>query len=141
MDEAERQNVKRWLSRAREDLITARALLKHQPDVPAIISFHAQQCAEKMLKAYLTLKGKHIEKTHNLTRLVKLCADFDDDFSQFFDFADELSPYAVSTRYPDDWRPYSQNEAVAAVEKADQIMNFVLSKLNELNIESNGLSL
>ncbi|NQS98382.1 MAG: HEPN domain-containing protein [candidate division Zixibacteria bacterium] len=120
-------------------MISARTLLKHRPDIPAIISFHAQQCAEKMLKAYLSAQGKHIEKTHNLTRLVKLCADIDDDFSQFFDIADELSPYAVTTRYPDDWRPCSQSEAVAAVEKADRIMNFILSKLKELNIEFKGL--
>lgn len=38
-----------------------------------ICVYHAQQCAEKALKAYLTLRMKEIEKSHNLLLLVENC--------------------------------------------------------------------
>jgi HEPN domain-containing protein len=86
----------------------------------------------------LTAHGVHIEKTHDLSRLIKLCVGYKDGFAQFYDIADELSPYAVTTCYPDDRRICTQNEASEAVEKADKIKNFILSELQKLNIDKNG---
>jgi HEPN domain-containing protein len=47
--------VKMWIRKAESDLKTSIHSLKIKPDPPFdTICFHAQQCAEKYLKAYLT---------------------------------------------------------------------------------------
>jgi HEPN domain-containing protein len=45
-----------WLTRAEHDLRVAEFLLTMPEPPPESIGFHAQQCAEKALKAYLTLR-------------------------------------------------------------------------------------
>jgi len=38
-----------------------------------LIAYHAQQCAEKYLKAYLVSAGVDFPYTHNISRLLELC--------------------------------------------------------------------
>jgi len=95
-----------------------------------MICFHAQQSVEKCLKAYLVFSGKHIEKTHNLSYLIYLCIQNDHEFEQFYTFADEISPYAVTVCNTDDWREISYDEAFKAVIKDEKVMMFVKKKLN-----------
>ena len=53
-----------WIRKAENDLITASACLNIKPRPPIdTICFHAQQCAEKYLKAFLHVKGS-ISKKH-----------------------------------------------------------------------------
>ncbi|WXG41970.1 MAG: HEPN domain-containing protein [Candidatus Freyarchaeum deiterrae] len=55
--------VKFWIKKAENDLITAENLLNILPEPPLdIICFHAQQCAEKYLKAFLIYHGIEFEK-------------------------------------------------------------------------------
>jgi len=110
MDEPTREKVREWLIMAEEDRVSALSLLKNEPSVGFSICFHAQQFVEKALKAYLTSKQQHIEKTHDLLRIVKQCAALDPEFASFETIADELSIYATATRYPDDYRPVSHDE-------------------------------
>ena len=130
MDEPTREKVKEWLMLAAEDHTSAISLLKNEPSVGFAICFHAQQFAEKALKAYLTSKQQHIEKTHDLLRIVKLCTALDPEFGNYETIADELSPYATETRYPDDYHPVLHEEAEEAVAKAERILNFVKTKLD-----------
>ena len=125
-----REDVQIWFDLAEDDRKSARALLASEPSVTGTICFHAQQLAEKALKAYLTANQRHVEKTHDLTRLVTLCLDVEPEFVSLRYLADELSSYAVTTRYPDDYRPISLDEAKSAVEKAERILNFVKMKLD-----------
>ncbi len=63
---------KGWLARADEDYRSIQAL-RAIPDPPwNSISFHAQQLAEKALKALLIFHGENPPKTHNLPALVAL---------------------------------------------------------------------
>ncbi len=130
MDEPTREKVKEWLMLSAEDRTSAKSLLKNEPSVGFAICFHAQQFAEKALKAYLTSKQQHIEKTHDLLRIVKQCAALDPEFGNYEIIADELSPYATETRYPDDYRPVSCEEAEEAVASAELILNLVKTKLD-----------
>ena len=52
------EKVKQWLAYAEEDLGVARHAFS-MPELPSyrLIAFHAQQCAEKHLKAYLVFTG------------------------------------------------------------------------------------
>ncbi|HEX73397.1 MAG TPA: HEPN domain-containing protein, partial [Candidatus Hydrogenedentes bacterium] len=74
-------------------------------------------------------------RTHSLPRLVELCRQHDDAFSQFEDLAPELTIYAVTGRYPDDGStPVSPEEARAAVASAQAIYSFVVLHLRESGV-------
>ena len=62
--------------------------------------FHAQQTAEKYLKAWLQEVQKVIPRIHNLVELVSLCIEVDPTFSILEPELRGLDGYAVRTRYP-----------------------------------------
>lgn len=65
--------VREWVTKAENDLKAAAQILKMGEDCPAdTVCFHAQQCAEKYLKALLSLKSIDFPKTHNLKKLMTL---------------------------------------------------------------------
>jgi len=121
--------VKRWLVRAAHDLRTAEIMLA-QPDAPTdIVCFHCQQCAEKALKAWLVSVERDFPKTHDLQRLLSLCAESDEGFARMEECTIALADYAVETRYVDDWREIPQQEAAEAVQSARMAIAFVRGKL------------
>lgn len=130
MDDPLRIAVSRWLIKAEHDLTTAQTMLSVVPPVADTACFHAQQCVEKCLKAYLVRAGVHVERTHYLPRLVALCSVEDADFQTLSDVAAELTDYAVSDRYPDNWREIPDAEAQDAVRRAGDAMAFVRAKLS-----------
>lgn len=97
-------NPKEWLFQAKAELDVAKHLNEvFRPKPMEIICFHAQQTAEKSIKAvilYQTTNVK-IEKKHDISvlldRIDRDNAPFDD---VFYEYADELFPYSVITRYP-----------------------------------------
>ncbi|MFQ5640609.1 MAG: HEPN domain-containing protein [bacterium] len=89
--------------------------------------FHAQQCAEKYLKAYLQFKKDKFGKTHNLLELKKQCSKFDPAFELQHDILYELNHYAVSFRYPGEGAVKS--EAKRAVKAVKIIRDFVRERL------------
>jgi len=59
-----------WLSRARTDLAAARVVFRRDPDVePWIAVFHAQQAAEKAIKAILVARNINPPYVHDLSEL------------------------------------------------------------------------
>lgn len=59
-----------WCRKADHDLALARHGLTIPHDPPYdLICFHAQQCAEKCLKALLVGQGNEFPKTHDLTEI------------------------------------------------------------------------
>lgn len=68
----------------------------------AIACFHAQQSAEKALKAVLCLRGIEYRRTHDLEELGGMLADA--GLSPLVGVTDlrRLTPYAVEFRYDDD---------------------------------------
>ena len=117
--------AREWLLRAEHDLRVARYVLT-MPDPPSeSVGFHAQQCAEKALKAYLTLHHASFERRHDLNYLIDLCVPLDPGFEQFRSQADELTPFAVEFRYPDTLPPMPLEPLRASVEAAGRIYAFV----------------
>jgi HEPN domain-containing protein len=129
MDKARNKAIKRWLIKAEHDLIATKVMNASGQPIEDIVCFHAQQCVEKCLKAFLVFKDVHIEKTHDLTRLVGICGEKDKEFYRFEDLADKLSSYATAPRYPDEWREISSDEAMSAIKDAEEVMEFVKTKL------------
>ena len=121
--------LKRWLLLALEDLKIARHEISQPKEEMATIGvcFHAQQAAEKCLKAYLVSRSAEFEKTHSLEYLIKLCTKEDKKFSTLN--VGNLTDYAVQVRYPDDFFIPSVNEAKRCLKLAENIKDFVLQKL------------
>jgi len=121
--------VNQWIKKAENDLITAKSSLNIKPTPPLdTICFHAQQCAEKYLKAYLTYYEIEFEKTHVLEDLIALASQIDTSFIELIQISKKLTPYAVEVRYPLIEEP-TEDEAKEAIEMAVRIKEFVLKKL------------
>lgn len=62
-----------WVNKAEGDFATAQRELQvqHMPNYDAVC-FHAQQCIEKYLKAYLQEENIAFTKTHDLSVLLNL---------------------------------------------------------------------
>lgn len=122
--------VEEWQCKAENDLITAEIVLSTPGGPTDTICFHAQQCAEKYLKSYLTFKDIAVEKTHDLAKINNSCINVDPEFEELSDAAEILSGYAVEIRYPDAFYEYSIEEAREAVERAKMFKSLVLKKLS-----------
>jgi len=90
-----------WVEKAEGDYATAgrewRA--RRQPNYDAAC-FHAQQTAEKYLKAFLQEHGVAFPKIHSLIELLELCLPLDASFELQRDHLVRLDRYAVRYRYP-----------------------------------------
>jgi HEPN domain-containing protein len=68
------QQVIEWVSYADEDLLLAKHELTLAEKCPyRLVAYHAQQCAEKYLKAYLIFCGIDFPYTHDISELLELC--------------------------------------------------------------------
>lgn len=128
MDDKE-LTIHRWRLKAEHDLLTARTMLEDEAHPTDVVCFHCQQCAEKMLKAYLVLQDRDIPRTHDLRNLLDMCADHDPEFKALCSEAANLTDYAVQPRYVDDWRDIPLDEAAEAVQHAERFMVLVSGKL------------
>ena len=119
--------VKGWLRKAESDITAAQLCITEGTALDAAC-FHAQQAAEKCLKAYLIAHGISFPYTHNLEKLVELCISNDPSFSSLKGSAGSLTPYAVELRYDDDFWPLV-TDAHQALEAALAIRDHVLERL------------
>lgn len=118
-----------WLKLADEDIHWAKASLKE--NVLRGACFAAQQGAEKALKAFLLSKDVQTPKIHDLIALNAKCENLDKEFRDLEKSCSILSPYYLSSRYPDivQFEQYSQKMAKEAVSQAEKIVDFVKSKI------------
>jgi HEPN domain-containing protein len=93
-----------WLRKADSDLAAAEVCLTTRKALDAAC-FHCQQAAEKSLKAWLIATGVRFPFVHDLRRLLNLCASAEPSFQQLEPFALSLNPFAVDTRYDNEFWP------------------------------------
>ncbi len=117
--------VDRWRRKAGEDFRAAEALLRIGDPPHALVCFHAQQSAEKVLEGWLVSRGRPAPRTHDLVLLVKRAADVDPRFRDLRDLAKLLTPFAIAPRYPGDLPEPGETEAVQALERAKAVRDFV----------------
>jgi HEPN domain-containing protein len=109
-----------WLRHARSDLAAARArvsddqLLEH-------LCFHAQQAAEKALKAVLLAAGVGFPRTHDIQALLSLLPP-EVAAPVAVRSAPTLTPYAVEFRYPGLAEPVDESEHREALRLADAVV-------------------
>jgi HEPN domain-containing protein len=72
--------VSQWVAFADDDLKLASNVMDlRAEDTPyRLIAYHAQQCAEKYIKAFLVYCGADFPYTHNIRRLLRLCSQHAD---------------------------------------------------------------
>jgi HEPN domain-containing protein len=91
-----------WLTKAENDLLNIRNNL-HAPHVPwDTVCFHAQQAAEKHLKAFLVAKGQLPPRSHDLVSLLALCAESEPALAVLEADCRRLTYYGTTSRYPDE---------------------------------------
>jgi len=123
--------ARQWIAKAQEDLLNAEHTLTLGARCPVgTVCFHAQQCAEKYLKALLTCRGIEFPKTHDLVVLVNRLGEEPGLVLQM-ESVQPLNRYSIEARYPGDWEPIDMQEASEAVETARGVRDAVKKVLPE----------
>lgn len=121
--------VSEWISKALNDLSCAKALAETQGEYFDQVCFLAQQCIEKLLKAYL-IKHKHeVTKTHDLVKLTSDCNKINSCFEKWKDIALTLTIYSVDFRYPGE--NATKEEANESIVIADEFSKFIINEINK----------
>ena len=103
----------------------------------AAICFHAQQCIEKYLKAWLQEANIPFTKTHDLEGLLNLIIPTLPDWKVWQADFSTISEHAVAFRYPG--KAATDADAQHAVETCVRVRQTVREKLGlPPNIESDG---
>lgn len=117
--------TRKWIEYANGDVSVAQTVLRSADSQPWAVAFHAQQAAEKIIKAYLVWRQVNFPFTHSM--LAELCAE---PLCSHSDLAAgrRLTRYAVVGRYPGE-RP-SHLEAAKSLELAQSIIRAVMHQFD-----------
>jgi HEPN domain-containing protein len=134
---SEAKIVQEWLRYANNDLIVAKHCFEEfSPKQTEISAYHAQQCAEKSLKAYLIYNDVDPPRVHDLKILCKMCREYDDTFSAIEILCAHLTPFGIAVRYPDEIAP-NESMAATALSNARQVYDFCLAKIGHAGDTAN----
>jgi HEPN domain-containing protein len=123
-----------WLGQAHSSLTHA------QSTTPGVdlenLCFDAQQAAEKSIKAVLIASGVEFPFTHDLAKLVTLLEVHGEHIPPEIRRAEDLTPFAVFTRYPgSDPIPRPIYEDAVAI--AEAVVVWAAERINENHANSN----
>jgi len=124
-----RELAREWLAKADVDVSAAKALLATNAHFDTV-AFHAQQAAEKALKALLVSHQVEFPKTHDIKRLLVLCGSVDAALAEALRDAAGLTPYGVDYRYPGDYPAVSKPMAEGCLATADLVVTSVAQRLS-----------
>ena len=94
-----------------------------------LVGFHAQQAAEKSLKALLVRHGVRFDKTHDLGQLIEQVEPLAPGTAATLAEAEELTAHAVGARYPGGDPPLDREEAARRLAVADAVLAHVRARL------------
>jgi HEPN domain-containing protein len=117
-----------WLRKADSDLRNAELCLAADESLDTAC-FHCQQAAEKALKAFLIDRGLTCPLVHDLKRVLDCCLPADPTFKTLEPLALQLNPFAVQTRYDDEFWP-DLAEVQDAVAAAKSIRQFIQVRMS-----------
>ncbi len=121
--------VQQWLDKARKDLAAGEVLLKEEFEDYENVGFHAQQAAEKFVKAFLVRHQIEFPKSHDMALLRQLVARIDPRLAEKLAIADSLTPYGVEFHYPGDLPSVSRTEGEKALRAAEQARELISRSL------------
>ncbi|MDD2321819.1 MAG: HEPN domain-containing protein [Geobacteraceae bacterium] len=117
-----------WVQKAEGDMNTAQRefAVQVEPNHDAVC-FHAQQCAEKYLKARLIEEGLPVMRIHDLEILLNQLLPFEVGFADLLQAVRILSAMAVEVRYPG--MAADEEDAAEALRSSGKIRNAIRSSL------------
>jgi len=95
------------------------------------VCFHAQQCAEKLLKAFLHTHDIYFPRTHDIGELLMLALPVRPEWSALVPRYKFLTDFAVDSRYPGE--SAFKEEADEAVEACEELRKIVLREFRDLD--------
>lgn len=118
-----------WVQKAEGDMNTAQRefAVQDEPNHDAVC-FHAQQCAEKYLKARLIEEGLPVMRTHDLEILLNQLLPFEAGLADLLQAVRILSAMAVEVRYPG--MAADEDDAAEALRSSEKIRNAIRSSLS-----------
>ena len=131
MNEAKRQLVQNWLTKAQHDLASARVLAASSPPLLDTAIYHCQQAAEKSVKGFLVFHDREFERVHDVEVLIQSAVPYEAGFSAWIDVGRLLTPYARIFRYPGNIAEPNREQFTQAMSDAGGLYNFAISLLPE----------
>jgi len=113
-----------WLRHAASDLHLAGLALPDPEVLRNQVAFHAQQAAEKSLKAVLVARSIHFPRTHDLEALIEMIQLAGIVWPFAVSEIAALTPFAVETRYPGGLGQVTDTEARDAVDGARRVLEW-----------------
>ncbi len=110
-----------WLSRARSDLALARAPLP-KGAVYEDLCYHAQQAAEKAIKAVYRVNDMAFRYTHDLEELLRGLQGKGVATLAEMELVAELSDFAWEARYPRMLEPVGEDQYRVAITSAERVV-------------------
>lgn len=117
-----------WVSKAEGDWRVANREMSGDDPVFDAVCFHAQQCAEKYLKAWLVENQIAAQKTHDLVFLSGLMEKSMADIREMKQLLGHLTTCAVAFRYPGEEAVIE--DARASLETAAKVREIIKLHLN-----------
>ncbi len=117
-----------WYEKADQDILAADVVADANPTLYDVAAFHAQQCAEKYLKAFLVFNEIFPPKVHDIKQLIDLADSFDPSFEELRE-AESLSKFSVRSRYPDDFGVDTREQINDILTLARTVKGFVRQKI------------
>ena len=128
-EEVKAEFTRDWIRKAEGDFKTAGHLCQSGDEFAEGVAFHAQQAAEKYLKAFLVWHQVEFRKTHDIEALLTLAGKVDDKLPDVLRDTVALTPYGVDYRYPGDYPEVTRGDAETALRLADCVRKEVLGHL------------
>ena len=94
------KDIVEWLLIADEDFYSAQILNQQERRPYEIICYHCAQAVEKYLKGYLAYIDVTAPKTHNLSFLLDLCIESNNEFEKIRTECGVLNKFTNEIRYP-----------------------------------------
>lgn len=123
--------VEEWLKRAKSNLKRAKTGKVSEEILFEDLCFDCQQAVEKSLKALLIYLNVEFPWTHSVARLIELIEETGMVLPEEIKDAIMLSEYAVTTRYPGDYEPVSEDEYNEAVVISEKVVDWITKKVRE----------
>lgn len=123
--------LQEWINFAEMDFLTAKHLYEHMYPKPLeIICYHCQQTVEKLLKGFLISKGVTIKKTHDLGLLAEMMQEYVEVDEKYLEMCDELTPYGVKIRYPQELF-IEEYQVKKALEETQELHDWLMALLQD----------
>jgi HEPN domain-containing protein len=123
--------VRAWIEKAENDLLCIENNLAAARVPWDTVVFHAQQAAEKLLKALLVAAGEGVPRTHDLVALLSRALEAGFPLAGSRPEIDLLSRFGAAVRYPDAVYSPTEEDGRDMAAAASRLRGAVLGLLDD----------